>query len=404
MLVEFSVGNFLSFKEKKTLSLEAASIKENSNNVIVVNKYEILRSAVIYGANSSGKSNLIKAMSTMSNVVKGSGKYNSSDEIPVTPFLLSTETENKPSFFEVLFIIEENLFRYGFEADKKGVRLEWLFQTLPGKKENNLFIRNMGSIEIAEEFEEAKGVEDKTRDNALFISVVDQFNGPTAKKIIEWFSQQVNFSGLQHEQVKFVSSMLLENKNLNTWIKDFLLPLDLGFKDFEFDEKEKRVVTYHNKFDETGSIVDDRFKFDLLTQESAGTNKLYDMAGRLSLGLLLGGVTIIDELDAKLHPLLTMAIVKLFNSPKHNRKQAQLVFATHDTNLLSHGCFRRDQIYFTEKTKLESTDLYSLVEYKEVDGTKVRNDRSYEKDYIAGRYRAIPFMGDFSKLTTSWQE
>ncbi|MFM9837297.1 MAG: AAA family ATPase [Cyclobacteriaceae bacterium] len=404
MLVEFTVGNFLSFKEKKTLSLEASSIKENPDNVIVKDKLEILRSAVIYGANSSGKSNLIKAMSIMSSVVKGSGKYNSSDEIPVTPFLLSTETETQPSFFEVLFIIENDLFRYGFEVDKKSVRLEWLFQTLPGGTEQNLFIRELESIEISDEFEEARGVEEKTRGNALFLSIVDQFNGPTAKKIIEWFSKQVNFSGLQHEQVKFVSSFLLENKNLNTWIKDFLLPLDLGFKDFEFDEKEKKVVTYHSKFDESGLIVDDRFKFDLLTQESAGTNKLYDMAGRLSLGLLTGGVTIIDELDAKLHPLLTMAIVKLFNSPKHNRNNAQLVFATHDTNLLSHGCFRRDQIYFTEKTKLESTDLYSLVEYRETDGTKVRNDRSYEKDYIAGRYRAIPFMGDFSKLTKSWQE
>ncbi|NOS93911.1 MAG: ATP-binding protein [Cyclobacteriaceae bacterium] len=404
MLVEFSVGNFLSFKEKKTLSLEASSIKENPDNVILRDKLEVLRSAVIYGANSSGKSNLIKAMSTMSSIVRGSGKYNSSDEIPVTPFLLSTETETQPSFFEVLFIIENDLFRYGFEVDKKSVQLEWLFQTLSGEKEQNLFIRQLESIEISNEFEEARGVEDKTRDNALFLSIVDQFNGPIAKKIIEWFSKQVNFSGLQHEQVKFVSSLLLEHKDLNTWIKDFLLPLDLGFKDFEFDEKEKRVITYHTKFDESGSIVDERFKFDLLTQESAGTNKLYDMAGRLSLGLLLGGVTIIDELDAKLHPLLTMAIVKLFNSPKHNKNNAQLIFATHDTNLLSHGCFRRDQIYFTEKTKLESTDLYSLVEYRETDGTKVRNDRSYEKDYIAGRYRAIPFMGDFSKLTKSWQE
>jgi AAA15 family ATPase/GTPase len=404
MLLEFTVGNFLSFSEKKTLSLEATSIKENPDNVVVKGKYQILRSAVIYGANSSGKSNFIKAMSTMSSFVTNSAKSNSTDEIQVTPFLLSTLTDNQPSHFEVLFIIEDDLFRYGFEVDRKSVHLEWLFQTKDGGKEQPLFIREGESIEISDHFTEAKGIEEKTRDNALFLSVTDQFNGATSKKIIEWFSNQVNFSGLQHEKVKYISSLLLENKNLNNWIKDFLIPLDLGFKDFALDEKEKRVVTYHNKYDESGAIIDDKFRFDLVNQESAGTNKLYDMAGRLSLGLILGGVTIIDELDAKLHPLLTMAIVSLFNSPSHNKNNAQLVFATHDTNLLSHGCFRRDQIYFTEKTKFESTDLYSLVEYREPDGSKIRNDRSFEKDYIAGRYRAIPYMGDFSRLTNTWQE
>lgn len=404
MLLEFSVGNFLSFKDKKTLSLEASSIKENLDNVIKHGGYSILRSGVIYGANSSGKSNFIKAMSTMSTLVTNSGKNNSTDEIPVVPFLLSTETERRPSHFEVLFIIDDNLFRYGFEVDKKAVHLEWLFQTKPEGREQELFIRNGEAIEVSSQFPEARGIEEKTRDNALFLSVVDQFNGKISKKIIEWFSSQVNFSGLQHERVKHISSLLLEHEKLNSWIKQFLIPLDLGFKDFGFDEKEKRVVTYHNKFNELGEIIDKRYQFDLLTQESAGTNKLYDMAGRLCLGLILGGVTVIDELDAKLHPLLTMAIVKLFNSPKHNLNNAQLIFATHDTNLLSHGCFRRDQIYFTEKTKVESTDLYSLVEYREPDGSKVRNDRSFEKDYIAGRYRAIPFMGDFSRLTESWQE
>ncbi len=398
MLLEFTVGNFLSFKEKKTLSLEATNIKENPNNVIVTGRRQVLRSAVIYGANSSGKSNLLKAMNIMATLVTSSGKSNSTDEMPVIPFLLNTESENQPSYFEVLFIIDNDLFRYGFEVDKKHVHLEWLFQTKEGKSEQPLFIRQGESFEISSQFSEAKGVEQKTRHNALFISVVDQFNGVIAKRIIEWFAGQVNFSGLQHEQVKYVSSLLMEHKNLNNWIKNFLIPLDLGFTDFGFDEKEKRVVTYHRRFDNAGNVVDDRYQFDLMTQESAGTNKLYDMAGRLSLGLNLGGVTIIDELDAKLHPLLTMAIVNLFNSPTHNRQNGQLIFATHDTNLLSNNCFRRDQIYFTEKTKHESTDLYSLVEYREPDGSKIRNDRSFEKDYISGRYRAIPFMGDFSKL------
>ncbi len=127
------------------------------------------------------------------------------------------------------------------------------------------------------------------------------------------------------------------------------------------------------------------------------------MAGNLTFGLKIGKLTIIDELDAKLHPLLTMTIVRLFNSTVHNPNNAQLIFATHDTNLLNYGCFRRDQIYFTEKNDFEATDLYSLVEYIEPNGTKVRNDRFFEKDYIAGRYGAIPFVGDFSKLIDNGQ-
>jgi AAA15 family ATPase/GTPase len=215
-----------------------------------------------------------------------------------------------------------------------------------------------------------------------------------------WFDRQRILSGLLHEKEKDLTFRFLEIDKLKGWIKEFLAPLNLGFQDFAV--KDNKIVTFHNKYDENGNIID-KHEFDLLKQESAGTNKLYDMAGNLTFGLKIGTLTVIDELDAKLHPLLTMAIVKLFNSPIHNPGNAQLIFATHDTNLLNCGSFRRDQIYFTEKNSCESTDLYSLVEYIEPDGKKVRNDRLYEKDYIAGRYGAIPFVGDFSKLINDGQ-
>jgi uncharacterized protein len=399
MLIEFTVGNYLSFKDKKTLSLEATAIKENPENVIEVGKYKLLRSAVIYGANSSGKSNLIRALGKMRSIVISSAQNNSTSEIDIIPFLLSTETENQPSYFEIIFLIDGIRYRYGFEADNKIIHSEWLFERKV-KVEKPLFFRNKDSIEVTNNFEEGKGVEAKTRDNALFLSIVDQFNGATSKKIMEWFSGQKNFSGLQHETEKGLTLMFLESENLTVWIKDFLSPLSLGFQDFVV--KDNKIVTIHNKHDIDGNVIGE-YEFDLIKQESSGTNKLYDMAGSLIYGLKLGKLTVIDELDAKLHPLLTMAIVKLFNSPVHNPDNAQLIFATHDTNLLNYGCFRRDQIYFTEKNNFEATDLYSLVEYIEPDGTKVRNDRSFEKDYIAGRYGAIPFIGDFSKLINNGQ-
>jgi AAA15 family ATPase/GTPase len=399
MLIEFTVGNFLSFKEKKTLSLEATGIKENPENVIEAGKYRLLRSAVIYGANSSGKSNFLAALNKMRMLVLFSAQNNSTSEIDVTPFLLSTETENQPSHFEILFLIEGIRYRYGFEADRKIIHAEWLFER-KANTEKSLFFRNRDIIEVTNDFEEGKGIEEKTRENALFLSIVDQFNGTISKKIMNWFSWQRCLSGLQHEKEKGLTFRFLESEDLTIWIKDFLSPLSLGFQDFKV--KDSKIVTVHNKFDENGMIIS-KHEFDLLKQESAGTNKLYDMAGNLTFGLKLGMLTIVDELDAKLHPLLTMAIVKLFNSPVHNPKNAQLIFATHDTNLLNYGCFRRDQVYFTEKDNFEATDLYSLVEYKENDGKKVRNDRSFEKDYIAGRYGAIPFVGDFTKLISNGQ-
>lgn len=146
-------------------------------------------------------------------------------------------------------------------------------------------------------------------------------------------------------------------------------------------------------------------EFDMIDQESVGTNKVYNLSGPLFETLRNGGILVVDELDSSLHPLLTLAITRLFNSKSSNPKGAQLIFATHDTNLLSYGKFRRDQIFFIEKDEYGSSDLYSLVEYREEDSSvPPRNDRSFEKDYIQGRYGAIPFIGGFQKFIEAWQE
>jgi AAA15 family ATPase/GTPase len=139
-------------------------------------------------------------------------------------------------------------------------------------------------------------------------------------------------------------------------------------------------------------------------QESAGTNKVFNISGPIFDVLQKGGVLVIDELDSSLHPLMTLAITRLFNSEKENSKNAQLIFTTHDTNLFSYGKYRRDQIYFVEKDRYGASDLYSLVEYREEDGTKIRKDRSFEKDYIQGRYGAVPYIGDISKIISEWQK
>jgi hypothetical protein len=136
----------------------------------------------------------------------------------------------------------------------------------------------------------------------------------------------------------------------------------------------------------------------LSEHESAGTNKLFDLSGYIVFVLVYGRVLIIDELDSKLHPILTQEIIKLFNNPETNPKNAQLIFTTHDTNLLGANLFRRDQIWFTEKDEFEATDMYSLLEFKDEDGNTIRKDRSFEKDYIRGRYGAIPYISNYQEI------
>lgn len=430
MLLEFSVGNFLSFREKKTLNLVASSISDyKETNTISSERHTLLKGAVIYGANASGKSNFIRAMSTMKRIVMQSFNQSSTKAIGVTPFLLNSETEKNPSYFEVLFEILGKRYRYGFEVTDKEVVGEWLFESKKNV-EKFLFLREKDGIEVSSSYKEAENLESKTRDNALFLSVIDQFNGVTAKRIMNWFNNFITISGLTHENYELVTFKMLEKESTAKTLGNFYDQLDLGFEGLSID-KEKfspkripedapeslvkllvkdlegafrfKIKTLHNKYNKDNKKVGD-VEFDMRSQESAGTNKVFNISGPIFDVLQDGGVLVIDELDSSLHPLMTLAITRLFNSEKDNSKNAQLIFTTHDTNLFSYGKYRRDQIYFIEKDKYGASDLYSLVEYREEDGTKVRKDRSFESDYIQGKYGAIPYIGDISKIVSEWQE
>ena len=429
MLLEFSVGNFLSFKAKTTLSLAATSIKEHiDTNIFSTERRDLLKGAVIYGANASGKSNFVRAMSTMRRLVLQSFDQSSTDELDVTPFLLSTGTEKSPSLFEAIFIIDNIRYRYGFEVDDKQVHAEWLFEA-PKNAEKPMFLREGDGIEVTRNFTEGRDLEERTRDNALFLAVADQFNGKIAKKIMKWFDNFITISGLTHEGYKGVTFGMLEKKETSSTLLNFYKRLDLGFDDIAinkkpFDAKElpndmpeslvRQLVTdlegaykidiktIHKKYNDQGKAVG-QVEFDMRSQESSGTNKIFNISGPVFDVLNDGGVLVVDELDASLHPLLTLAVTRLFNSKQFNPNNAQLIFATHDTNLLYYGNYRRDQIYFVEKDQFGASDMYSLVEYKE-EGKTIRKDRSFEKDYIEGRYGAIPFIGNLSNVVTEWQE
>lgn len=406
MLIDFTVGNYLSFKDKKTLSLEATKITEYPDSTFESPAGRLLKSCVVYGANSSGKSNLIKAMSTMRTMVLYSVDKFSIIEADITPFLLHSDTEKEPSFFEVTFLINDNQYRYGFELDQDRIHEEWLF-VLNGDEETPLFLRDKEGIGLGEGFEEGESLEDKTRDSALFLTVVDQFNGKEATQILNWFESWDTISGVNHKDYRKETVSLLKDEKHKETLINFYKTLDLGFDELELKEThrltlfppiDKQLYTFHKKYNPANNTFTPK-QFSLEEQESSGTNKLIDLSGPIFTVLLKGGILIVDELDAKLHPLITKAIVHLFNSKESNPNNAQLIFATHDTNLLSYGQFRRDQIYFVEKDPYEASDLYSLIEYRENDSDKpVRKDRSFEKDYIHGRYGAIPFIGNLNDL------
>lgn len=419
MIVQFTVGNFLSFNAKQVLNLEAKGISELKTNICTFKAEKILRSMVIYGANSSGKSNLIKALERMREVVLSSVRLNDSDELEYSPFLLSIETDSLPTFFEIIFWKESIRYRYGFEYNLRQIENEWLFAGKSEKSEKTLFLRTIEGIAVDAKYKEGVGIESKTNNNRLFVSLVAQLGGPISKQILEFFKNYNVLSGLDHNDYKGFTTRML-HKNLNGCEESLELyqKLKLGFQDIKAIESDfnlseipenltdelriklvkdltgKRNIslkTVHNKYDKQGEIVD-FVLFDKLKNESEGTNKIIDLSGPIFDTLKFGKALIIDELDAKLHPLITMRIVELFNSPISNTKNAQLIFATHDTNLLGEELFRRDQIWFTEKDEREQTELYSLYDFNLPDGSKVRNDSNLEKNYIRGRYGAIPFI------------
>jgi AAA15 family ATPase/GTPase len=398
---------------------EAADNDElDKNNVFKVNQnFSLLKSAAIYGANASGKSNLILALYFMQSFVINSSKLQITDKIDLEKFRLSSETEDKPSFFKIVFYLDNKTYEYSFEVTQERVISEGLSCT-PKTRKTNIFSREKDKIKYSKSLMKGKDVKDLTKKNTLFLSIAAQFNDPLAGKILLWFSRLKIISGSQLENLRQLSiDYLSREQNLKNEIVFLIKKLDLSIKDMSIEvgrtsldnfhkdipdrvkNKEFRldnyiynsIETYHEKYDLEGRIIGLE-SFQMNKHESRGTQKIFALLAPVLSALKKSEVLIIDELDSLLHPLMAIAIIGLFNSKITNPKNAQLIFATHDVNLLSNQLFRRDQIWFTEKNRQEATDLYSLVEFD------IDNNASFEQDYIQGRYGAIPFIGDLSKV------
>ena len=419
MLVAFSVENYRSFREQATLSMVASDLSSKPKEIDATNVFvardelKLLTSAAMYGPNAGGKSNFVAAISFMRNLVLNSSRETRAREpLSVTPYQLHTDTAKQPSRFEIVFIDGGALYRYGFLVSNERVEEEWLYATR-NKKEGYLFERSPEAIKVnGKTFKEAQGIEERTRPNALFLSVAAQWNGKYAGQIVEWFERLTVDRGIDDELAQRRMLREYERTGLHPKLVTFIKGLDLGIDDIQLESQPPRQVdarssdgstrsialptpprvsTVHSKYNNEGEPVGTQL-FNLFTQESQGTRRLFALAEPILSALSEGTVLVIDEIDARLHPILTCAIIKLFNTSATNPRHAQLIFTTHDTNLLGSQLLRRDQIWFVEKSRRGESILYSLVQYR------VRNDVAYEKNYIAGRYGAIPYLGDLGAL------
>jgi hypothetical protein len=415
MIVRFSVENYLSFKNKAILNFRAGTIKdfknENTFSPIFLTDELLLKSIGVFGANGSGKSNLIKGLSFMKDFVLNSSKEsNSTSPISVQPFLLSVESSNLPSSFEVSFFLNERKFRYGFSVDEKQVQSEWLFSKLKNKEEK-IFIRAEQNYSFGKDFKSS--VKDKldlftefTRPNALFASVLSQFNDPLFQSISSWFDNILIAPDKSHLGLVDYTANLMRTEDYRILINNIIKNSDLGivsvqehikegandglnFKDFiknlDFEKEGTfRVSTRHNVFDQ-GHNLKGIAQFDLIRNESLGTQKFFGILGLILLALRQRKILIIDEIDSRLHSLLVEQIVSLFNSKKYNPNGAQLIFTSHNINLIKKGV-RRDQMVFAEKDDYGNSTIGSLY----AKDPKVRKDASFDKDYFMGKYGGIP--------------
>lgn len=413
MLVQFSVENYMSIKEKVVFSMLASSDKELAENLIESKNEKCLKSAVIYGANASGKSNFLKAINSVIFMMRNSNNMQPGMLLPITPFKFDNEFIKRPSSFEFIMIINNIKYVYGFVADSSKIYEEYLYY-YPNGKETEIFERsevNKFHYTITER--KLKDIENKNMENKFFLATATTWNYEKTKPVFDFITNGINVL-FDYEQLKGISFEQYNNDKTGE-LKEFSLKVlneaEININGFtvsnvEITEEQLsmlppelrtffpngskgvNITTTHNIVDDSGKEISIKLDFE---EESLGTKNLFILNPFLLHVLKEGKVLIIDELDRSLHPFLVKYIVKLFNSGEYNRNGAQLIFNTHDTNLLSLNLFRRDQIWFTEKDyKKGATDLYPL------DDFPVRKTENIQKGYLNGRYGAIPFiaMGD----------
>lgn len=405
MLIEFSVKNFLSFKDKNTFTMMASSDNTLKDNYVEINNDKILKITAIYGANASGKTNLFKILGIVSSMIKNSNFFVPNVLLPIVPFKLDKELVNKPSEFEIKFLVKGIRYLYGFKADKKNVYEEYLIYYPNGRPVKIFTRKNIYNYSFNSSDEKfLNDIKEKNTSNKFFIATATNWNYEKTKPVFEFLTEKLG-TIITHDQINNYSYNMYyndENKKLENFALNFFEKAVFNIKGYKIIEEkmtEDKLSTIPDIVKpfipantpmykvKTKHIVNgDEYEFDI-SEESLGTQVIFSFIPVLKDVLDNGKVLIIDEFDKSLHPFIVKYIVEIFNNLEINKKSAQLIFNTHDTNLLNLELLRRDQIWFTEKdTKDGSTTIYPL------DDFSVRKTENVEKGYLLGRYGAIPFL------------
>ena len=419
MLIEFRVSNFRSFHEEQVLSMVAGNVTELPENVIDApggEKFRLLRSAAVYGPNASGKSNLVKAIAFFSGFVSSSAEKREPDDvINRQHFALNPRTSKLLTSFEASFLIDGVRYQYGYAVGSKRVREEWLY-AYPKSRAQKWFHRETDSrgvttIDFGSSLLGAKQrLKDVTRADALFLSVAANWNHAQLTTVFEWIAYRLRHiyrddtthlrgytAGKLRDEPAFHNAMVSLLRTADIGIRDVsvkaVTPAEVpSFDSLPMELREQvssgdLLATY---FVHATTSGESEVSFHI-NEESDGTQRLFDLFGPWWNCLEEGYTLFVDELDASMHPLLTRELVRSFNNPNINQKDAQLVFTTHDTSLLSETMLRRDQVWFTEKGGDGSTSLYSLHDYHE---HRPRKGEAFERGYLSGRYGAIPDVSE----------
>jgi AAA15 family ATPase/GTPase len=432
MLIECRVQNFKSFNSEQVLNLVSSSAtRENYNdeNVISFNKFgvgSVLKSAAIFGPNAAGKSNFADALHSLKTIVLFSLRHIDQDLVIATmPFAIKHDYYDIPTEHEVTFVVNDVLYRYGISIVERLISEEWLYQTV-STRETLLFHRQGQKIEFNQRsFSEAKQFVKKevdeywvqqTKENIPFISVLAQFQGKISSQVIDWFSGLNIITGVSDDGVKeFTINLYQDDEDFKKWALNILSSMQVQGVEV-VEEEEAFPVKDASKFPELMEVAEKLGSFlknnpiknkklrivkELDGQgyvlpielESDGTKRIIYFLGVLYDTIKNNKVLIVDEFDSKLHSLLSEYLIGLFHRSSEHR--SQMIVTCHDTNLLNRQIFRRDQIWFVDKNDRHESELYSLLEYKEY---YTRKDNNYNKDYLAGKYGAIPLFSSVEQF------
>ncbi len=397
MLCQFTVKNYKSIRDEVTFDMQATAISEHEDRIIKDQDGEMyLPVSAIYGPNGGGKSNVLEAIHTLvAKILRpiyamadSEGRVFLQKKIIVEPFAFLEEYRESPTEFELFFRTGSAEYRYILKVKRDVIVYESLDRVkLETGRRSALFVRADKGIELKGAFAKLKVSEDLSKTLALlsYLGIAYRENA-VVKEVLDWFEYGIDFLnyGNPIQELRMAVATSEEVKHL---MLDMIQEMDLDIVDFRVEEKENDMIEVFTKH-----RVDDVETEISLSDESSGTKKLFGLLPFIAESLITGTVLVIDELDAKIHPVLLRHIIMMFNDMSINQHKAQLIFTSHDLSTMNSEVFRRDEIWFVAKGNEQNSGLYSLVEFKNEKGESVRKDAKFDKQYLEGKYGADPYL------------